>query len=273
MDFSLARQQFLQATRQPDEQIDLERAALYIAQEEYPDLAVEAVVQQLDRMAAEMQDYLPTAPYPLKVVQAINRYLYEDLGFVGNAQDYYEPRNSFLNQVLERRTGIPITLSLVYLAIARRVNFPMVGIGMPGHFLIRPAVAEMEIFVDPFNGGEVLFLADCADRLQQMYGRPVPMPPQFLAAVTPRQFLARMLTNLKVIYFNQGNLTKTLAAIERILILFPEAPLELRDRGMLYFRLQRWVEARQDLETYLEKRPHADDRPVVQQLLKRIGSG
>ncbi len=273
MHFSLARQRFLQATRQPDEQIDLERAALYIAQEEYPDLDVEAVVQDLDRMADEARDYLPVEPYPMKILQAINRYLYEDLGFVGNAQDYYEPRNSFLNQVLERRTGIPITLSLVYLAIARRVDFPMVGIGLPGHFLIRPAVEEMEIFVDPFHQGEILFLADCAERLQQVVGRPVPMQPQFLAAVTPRQFLARMLTNLKMIYFNKGDIAKTLAAIERILLLFPETPLELRDRGMLYFRLNRWVEARQDLEAYLEKVPQADDRPVVEKLLKRIGPG
>jgi regulator of sirC expression with transglutaminase-like and TPR domain len=118
-----------------------------------------------------------------------------------------------------------------------------------------------------------LFLADCADRLQQVFGRPVPMQPQFLAAVTPRQFLARMLTNLKMIYFNQGDLAKMLAAIERILLLFPEAALELRDRGMLYFRLNRWVEARQDLEAYLEKMPRADDRQVVQQLLQRIGQG
>ena len=267
MDFSLARQRFLQETRRPDQQIDLEKAALYIAQEEYPELEVEAVVQRLDRMADEARDYLPPEPYPLKVVQGINRYLYEDLGFVGNAQDYYEPRNSFLNQVLERRTGIPITLALVYLAIARRLDFPMVGIGLPGHFLIRPAVVEMEIFVDAFHQGEILFMADCAERLQQVYGHPVPMEPQFLAAVTPRQFLARMLTNLKVIYFNKGDIPKTLAAIERILLMFPDAPLELRDRGMLYFRTNRWVEARQDLEAYLENRPQADDRQVVQQLL------
>jgi regulator of sirC expression with transglutaminase-like and TPR domain len=273
MDFSLARQRFLQIARQPDELIDLEIAALYIAQEEYPDLEVAAVVQGLDRMAAAARAYLPSDPYPMKILQGINRYLYEDLGFVGNTQDYYEPQNSFLNDVLERRTGIPITLSLVYLAIARRVNFPMVGIGMPGHFLIRPAVDEMEIFVDPFHRGEILFLQDCADRLQQLYGRPVPMQPQFLAPVTPRQFLARLLTNLKMIYFNREDVPRALAAIERILLIFPDAPLELRDRGVLYFRLGRWGESRQDLMTYLDLVPGADDRPMVEQLLRRMELG
>ena len=273
MDFSLARQRFYQEVRQPDEQINLERAALYIAQEEYPDLDVDEYLNALDTIADDIREQLSIESYPLKNVKTINHYLYENLGFVGNAENYYDPCNSFLNDVIDRRTGIPITLSLVYLAIAQRLDFPMVGIGMPGHFLIRPIQEDMEIFVDAFDQGEILFPQDCQDRLNQISGQLVEMQPQFLAAVTPRQFLARMLTNLKAIYLNRGELEKVLTAIERILILFPDAAFELRDRGILYFRTNRWVEARQDLEAYLEAVPMADDRDTIRKLLDRIGQG
>lgn len=270
MEFSIARQRFYQEVRQPEEQINLETAALYIAQEEYPDLDVEEYLNALDTMAEEIQERLPDESYPLRILQTINQYLYKDLDFKGNSENYYDPRNSFLNDVIDRRTGIPITLSLVYLAISKRLDFSMVGIGMPGHFLIRPTVNDMEIFVDPFHDGEILFPQDCQERLSQLYKQPVEMRPEFLEAVTPRQFLARMLTNLKLIYLNQNEIEKCLATIERILILFPDAPFELRDRGVIYFQTNRWIEARQDLESYLELVPNTSDREVVQQLLDRI---
>jgi len=271
MDFSLARQHFYQEVQQPDEQINLERAALYIAQEEYLDLDVDEYLNALDMMADDVREQLPIESYPLKILKTINHYLYENLGFAGNTEDYYDPRNSFLNDVIDRRTGIPITLSLVYLAIAQRLDFPMVGIGMPGHFLIRPIQEDMDIFVDAFSQGEILFPQDCQDRLNQMSGQSVEMQPQFLAAVTPRQFLARMLTNLKATYLSRGEMEKVLAAIERILLLFPNAAFELRDRGILYFRTNRWIEARQDLEAYLDALPMADDRDTIRKLLNRIG--
>ncbi|MEB3293897.1 MAG: transglutaminase-like domain-containing protein [Synechococcales bacterium] len=270
---SLPRQRFIEAVRQPDDQIDLERAALYMAQEEYPDLDVEDYINALDVMAEELRERLPQTLYPLKVIQTINRYLYDDLQFAGNSLDYYDPRNSYLNQVIDRRVGIPITLALVYLAIARRVDFPMVGVGMPGHFLIRPIADEMEVFVDPFNSGETLFRQDCEALLQQVYQQPVPLRSEFLDAVSHRQFLLRMLGNLKAIHLNRGDMHNALAAIERILILYPEAIGELRDRGILYFQMQRWTEARQDLEQYLDQTPSAQDRSMIQQLLSRIDQG
>lgn len=273
MNFSLARQFFYREIRQPDESIDLERAALYLAQEEYPNLDVADYLNALDTMAMEVEERLPVESYPLKRIQVINDYLYDDLGYSGNTVDYYDPRNSFLNEVIDRRTGIPITLSLVYLAIARRVNFPMVGVGMPGHFLIRPAIAEMEIFVDPFNRGEIMFPQDCQNRLTEVYGQPIALQPRFLEAIPARQFLARMLTNLKVIYLEQGDINRGLAAIERILLLFPNAPLELRDRGVLYYRLQRFNESRKDLEEYLAILPTAPDATIVQQLLDQMKDG
>ncbi|MGI0485987.1 SirB1 family protein [Pantanalinema rosaneae CENA516] len=270
MEFPLGRQFFYQEVHQPDEQICLEKAALYLALEEYPSLDVDDYLNAIDTMAMEVLERLPSEPYPLKIIQTINGYLYDDLGYQGNTDNYYDPRNSFLNDVIDRRTGIPISLSLLYLAIARRIDFPMVGIGMPGHFLIRPTVQEMEVFVDPFNQGEVLFLEDCQERLNQVFRQSVELRPAFFQPVSSRQFLVRMLTNLKMIYVNQGNLPKALAAIERILLLSPQAPIELRDRGILYYRLNRLTEARQDLEDYLALMPTADDASVIRELLDAI---
>ncbi len=271
MAFSQARQSFYQEINQPDEQIDLAKAALYIAQEEYPNLDPEEYINALDTMAAELQDRLPGQRYPLRIIQAINSYLYDDLGFTGNVTDYYDPRNSFFNQVIERRIGIPITLSLIYLEVAKRVDFPMVGVGMPGHFLIRPDLPEMEIFVDAFNRGEVMFPQDCQERLTKIYAQSVMLQPEFLESVSNRQFLVRMLTNLKVIYLQKEDLEKALAAVERILLLFPEMTGELRDRGLIYYQMGRWTAAVTDLEDYLDKVPNAEDAPVIRRLLQQLG--
>jgi len=270
MNFPRSRQYFQQEIAQPDDQINLALSALYIAQEEYADLDVFAYLNALDTMAMEVKERLPFQRYPLRILQSINQYLFEDLGYEGNTTEYYDPRNSFLNQVIERRLGIPITISLVYLEIAKRIDFPMVGIGMPGHFLIRPAVADMEIFVDPFNNGEIMFPDDCQERLTQVYGQPVPMQPEFLVSVTNRQFLVRILSNLKIIYLNGQQLEKALAAVERILLLFPDVPVEIRDRGLIYYQIGRWVSAVNDFETYLAKVPDAQDAPVIRRLLNQL---
>ncbi|OCQ95429.1 hypothetical protein BCD64_25870 [Nostoc sp. MBR 210] len=271
MNFSSARQYFYQEIQQPDEYINLAKAALYIAQEEYPNLDPEEYLNALDTMAQEVQERLPTPRYPLRLIQSLNEYLYDDLGFTGNSSNYYDPRNSFLNDVIDRRMGIPITLALVYLEIAHRIEFPMVGIGLPGHFLIRPDIPDMEIFVDAFNRGEVMFTEDCQERLTQMFQQPVNLKPEFLATVSNRQFLARMLTNLKYIYLKQQDLGKTLSAVERILLLFPTAMLEIRDRGLLYYQLGHYPQAVTDLQNYLSKVPDAEDAVVIQRLLSEMG--
>ncbi|MEB3282876.1 MAG: transglutaminase-like domain-containing protein [Lyngbya sp.] len=270
MKFSQARQRFYQEINQPDEQINLAKAALYIAQEQFLNLDPEEYLNALDEMAAEVLERLDEQRYPLKVIKTLNQYLFEDLGFVGNRSNYYDPNNSFLNQVIERRTGIPITLSVVYLEIAKRLDFPMVGIGMPGHFLVRPDFEGAGIYVDVFNQGEILFPEDCQAKLAEVYGQQVKLRPQFLTPVTSRQILARMLTNMKVIYMNVGEILNAVSAIERILLLFPEAQNERRDRGILYYQLERWTEARQDLEIYLKHQPQAQDAMIIRQLLSRM---
>lgn len=270
MDFPLARQYFYQEIHHPDRDIDLAKAALYIAQEEYPNLDPQEYLSALDTMAAELEERLPPERYPLRTIQTINEYLYKDLGFSGNSLDYYDPRNSFLNEAIDRRTGIPITLSLVYLEVAKRLDFPMVGIGMPGHFLIRPDFPEAGIYVDAFNGGEILFEQDCQERLAQIYQQTVELKPSFIEPVSNRRFLARMLMNLKLIYLNQNDLPRALGVIERLLLLYPGAPVELRDRGLLYYQMGKWASACQDLETYLVHVPGADDADVIRQLVDRM---
>ncbi len=271
MNSSSARQYFYQEIQQSDECINLAKAALYIAQEEYPYLDTEEYLCALDTMAGELTERLPLERYPLKIIHCINKYLYDDLGFSGNKNNYYDPCNSFLNDVIDQRQGIPISLALVYMEIADRIDFPMQGIGMPGHFLIRPAVAEMEIFVDAFENGEVMFATDCQERLTQIYQRPVALQAEFLAPVTNKQFLMRMLTNLKYIYLNRQELEKALAAVERILLLFPGVMVEIRDRGLLSYQLGRFSQAITDFETYLDKSPQANDVDVIRRLLTQMG--
>ncbi len=271
MNLSSGRKNFYQEIQQSEEYIDLAKAALYIAEEEYSQLDIEKYINAINSMAMELESRLPLEKYPLKIVQCINRYLYDELGFRGNKQNYYEPQNSFLNDVIERRVGIPITLALLYIEIARRINFPMVGIGMPGHFLIRPDIPEIEIFVDAFNNGEIMFLQDCQERLSQIYQQNIPLQPEFLAPVTKKQFLARMLTNLKYIYLKQQELEKALLSVERILLLFPSAALELRDRGLLCYQMGRFNQAAVDLQAYLTQAPDAEDASSIRRLLIKLG--
>jgi regulator of sirC expression with transglutaminase-like and TPR domain len=265
-----AQQNFQIEINKPDREINLSKAALAIAQTAYPDLDIDYYLEILETMAEELRDRLPKNRYPLKMVQTINSYLYEELGFSGNKNDYYDPRNSFLNDVLERRIGIPITLSLVYLEIAKHLDLPMVGIGMPGHFLIRPQFEDVGIFIDAFNQGEILFPQDCEDILSRISQRPVPLKAEFLQPIDWRSFLARMLNNLKGIYLNQSQFGKALEIIEWLLLLFPDAPYERRDRGLISYQLGNFKQTIPDLKFYLTALPQAPDAVPLQQLLLQV---
>ena len=261
---------FYREINQPEAQIDIAKAALHIAQSSYPFLDLVLYLQELEEIAEVVASKLPMDRYPLKVIKIINEYLFEDLGFQGNQEDYYNLDNSFLNRVLETRRGIPLTLSLVYLEVAKRLQFPMVGIGMPGHFLIRPDFPEAEIFVDAFNQGEILFPQDCEAKLQQIYGQQVNLEQRFLTPVSGKQMLARMLTNLKFIYLQSQDFNQAIATIGGILMLFPEQPRERRDRGLLYFHLGDWQEAEKELATYLNLEPDGKDVEQIRHLLSQI---
>lgn len=270
MRLSPAGQRFYQEVQKAEGHINLAAAALYIAQEEYWDMAPNRYLEALDSMAADVRSRLPSNRYPLKVIQVINDYLYGELQFTGNQHDYYNPDNSCLNCVIDRRLGIPITLSLVYLEIAHRIRFPMVGVGMPGHFLVRPVVDEMEVFVDPFNQGEVLFIDDCKQKFYALYETNIQWQPSFLNGVMPKAFLTRMLMNLKIVYLRLEAYDRAVATLDKLLILAPRQYQQMRDRGLIHYELQNYAQARQDLEQYLRSHPSPPDSPRIQQILDRI---
>ncbi|MGB5593798.1 MAG: transglutaminase-like domain-containing protein [Crocosphaera sp.] len=261
---------FLQETNKPDHQINLAKAALIYAKYEYPRLEIKEYLNILDTVAGNIKNSLPDNLYPLNFIKAINSYLFKDLKFIGNTDNYYDPRNSYFNEVIDRKTGIPITLSVVYLEIAKRLNFPMVGIGMPGHFLIRPEFKDVGIFVDVFNQGEILFKEDCELKLQEIYQKSVKLEPHFLTPISNQQILGRMLSNLKYIYLNRQEYPKMLRIIELLLQLFPNHPIEIRDRGLLYYQLRQWEKATADLQLYLSILPTAQDAETIRQLLQKM---
>jgi len=227
------RQLFAEVMNRPENRLDLGRAALLIASEEYPGLDILRYVAKLEAMAAAVRREIEGTDDPVVKIDHLNRYLFLERGFRGNSQEYYDPRNSFLNDVLDRRLGIPITVSIVYMEVGRRVGMPLRGVGMPGHFIVKYASPDGDIYIDPFNKGRVLSREACEELIEQVYGEPVPFQETFLATVTKKQILARMLMNLKAIYIHTKDYLKALSVVERLLIIEPDAEQEVKDRAAL----------------------------------------
>ncbi len=249
--------------------INLAEAALLIAQEEYADMNCSAYLDRLDRMADEADRRSRNVKNARGRLGALNRYLFETVQFRGNSEDYYDPRNSFLNEVLDRRTGIPITLSTVYLEVGWRLEMPLHGVGFPGHFLVKYSSPEGDIVIDPFHQGTILSEEVCQNRLDQMYGRRVQFGQTLLAASTKRQILIRILTNLKGIYLTAKDHHRALAAVERILLIDASLDREIRDRGILRMQLQQTSQGIADLERYLTTNPQAEDAEEVRARLRK----
>jgi regulator of sirC expression with transglutaminase-like and TPR domain len=273
--------QWVRLLEREEDAINLAEAALVIARTEYPNLDVPAQLRRLDRMASEV--HLDVCASPLSNIEALNAYLFEKEKFAGNEEEYDDPRNSFLNDVLDSKKGIPITLSLVYTEIARRHSLPVVGVGFPGHFLVKylviPRAGEKvralpggipadEILLDPYHRGAVLTREDCIALLRSHFGQEAEFQPGFLAASTPKEILARMLNNLKGSYFRRQNFSKVLTMIELALAIDPASAREVRDRGMVYFAMKRYGEALADFRAYLSLAPQEDAR--VQEVLQAI---
>lgn len=253
---------------QPDEKISLARAALVIASSEYPALDPAKYIDRLDRMAVNLGGRIATETNPYDTIARINRYLYDQEGFSGNSEDYYDPRNSFLNEVLDRKTGIPITLSTVYLEIAERVGLPLVGVGMPGHFLVKHPY--FDILIDPFSKGRILSEEECRDRVTQLLGEQVPFHKAFLQAVSKRHILSRMLNNLHAIYVNARQYRKALEATELSLVITPDSPPEIRQRAALFIHFRKHSQAMADLVRYLELDPEAEDAHTIRKTISEL---
>jgi regulator of sirC expression with transglutaminase-like and TPR domain len=253
------RARFAELAVLPDDQIDLATAALLIAAEAYPQLDINTYLRRLDDLAHEAHSRLEGARTDAERVAALTHFLSTEKGFTGNHDDYYDRRNSFFNEVLDRRTGIPITLALVYTEVGRRLGLAIRGVSFPGHFLAK-VESRPEIIIDPFFG-TVLDESQCHERLQEALGKDAPFDRRYLRAATTREFLIRMLNNLKHIYLGAKELERALSCCERILLLTPDNLFELRDRGLLYMQLECYGAARADLERFLELAPddvHAD---------------
>ena len=252
----------------PEEEIDLVEAALLVAAPEYPGLDIAAYLARLAEIAAALKRRLRGDISPTETLIALNRYLFDELGFRGNIGDYSDPRNSFLNEVLDRRLGIPITLSLITVEVGRRVGLALHGVSFPGHFLVKCMLRDGAVVLDPYARGASLSLEDLQQRLGALRGGAMPAPDMvrhLLAAAGKKTMLARMLRNLKGIYRERRDLARALAAADRIIALEPGAAEEYRDRAGVYLDLECFRAALSDFRNYLMLKPAAEDAAVVQQ--------
>jgi len=269
---------FARAMACDEARIDLAQACLMIAQDAYPRLDLERYVGEIERMAVRLRARLPAACGTEESIVGLNEFLFDDLGYWGNAQEYYDPRNSYLNDVIDRRTGIPITLSVLYLEVGRRIGLPLEGVSFPGHFLVSLRLRGGTLVLDPFAGGAPQSEQALRERLQRVVppgatdNVPVAELPleQFLEPAGKRQILARLLRNLKAIYRQADRPERMLEVLNRMLLVMPQASAELRDRGYVYQRLECWRPALQDLTAYLEREPDAPDSDEVRVKLTEL---
>jgi regulator of sirC expression with transglutaminase-like and TPR domain len=253
-----------------DESIDLIRAALVMARSEYPSLDVEFYAGRVDELAGRVASSAADLTAP-SVLSAVNHVLFEEVNLRGNREDYYDPRNSFLNDVLERGLGIPITLSIVYMEVARRVGVQLPGVGMPGHFLLKHyAENGQEILIDCFNRGDVLTRQDCQSRLDEIYSGEMKLRPEFLHPISRRQILTRMLNNLKTVYLSTRNFRKALPIADLLLVIYPQSPEDVKQRALLRYSLGLQRLAAEDLDDYLKISPNASDADEVRQMALSI---
>lgn len=251
------------------------RGAVLIARHRHPLLTYDEVAEQLDDLAVQIEGRMPGQAYPLKMLQTISQHLYQDRGFKGNTEDYYDPDNSCINAVLQRRLGIPITLGLVYMQVAERLGLPMVGVNIPGHFFVAPASPDMEFLVDAFEGGSISFLQDAEETLTRIYQRPMQLDPAFISGkhpLPPRLFLTRMLNNLKQVYTLKKDHGQAYAISCYLRATRPDDLQELRDSGVLLYHLKRIPECVEVLSEFVSRAPPGtDDVLKVQALLRQLG--
>ncbi len=259
-----------------DDQVPLLGCALLIARDEYPDLDIAACLAQVEAHAASLRplvDGLDDAPLKM---QAINRRLFDELGYAGDHDEYYDPRNSYLNMVLHRRRGNPISLAVIQMEVARRLGVPLDGVSFPGHFLVRLPVDDGLLVMDPFNRGRPLGTEELRLRAKPHFGADVPDDALFdiLTPAPTRAILSRILRNLHALYVGSGDWARAVRCMDRVLCLVPDNAESLRDRGLGYAELGHRAGAARDLGDYLQRWPDADDAETIRgRLLDLFGDG
>ncbi|MGW8264887.1 MAG: SirB1 family protein [Longimicrobiales bacterium] len=267
------RERFASEVLKTEDDVNLALAALLVAQEEYPQLPVDRYLVRLDLLAEETRDRLDGETAPLLVLQELLETLYQRHNFRGNREAYYDPRNSFLNDVLDRGLGIPLTLGIVLLEVGWRLGLPLEGVNFPGHFLVRFHGDAVDLLLDPYDGGALRFQDQAQELLDRVYGGMIRVHDSFLKTARRREMVVRLLTNLKSLYVNVQDHARALAAVERILLLRPIAPGEIRDRGVILARMGRRSEALEQLEAYLNVAPEANDSQRVRGMVEELRNG
>lgn len=263
---STPRERFAAIARLPDEQIGLAEAALWIAAEEQPGLDPEPWLARLDSMGERLRPRVEDLRDPLDRVERLSGFLADEVGLRGNAEDYYDPRNSYLNEVLDRGLGIPITLALIYIEVGRRAGVPLDGVGFPGHFLLRHS-HHTQLVIDPFDRGRLLTVDDCKEMLERLSNGTLPFDPRLLRPSTPRQILIRMLNNLRGVYLHRGEQLRVIGVLDRVLLLDPDDVGARRDRGLLSLRWGDPARGIEDLERYLALEPEAPDHEAIENVI------
>ena len=246
-------------TQLPDAEIDLARGALLIAAETYPGLVIEDWIARLDELGARVAERMPAGADWSTQLSILNRFLFREEGFTGSEAEIFDPRDSFLNEVLTRKSGIPITLSLVFMEVGRRAGLDIRGVSFPGHFLVKMEVPGGEVVIDPYNGGIPLTLEQLEARLADIYPEP-PRPEleEVLAAASNKAILARILRNLKTWYLHESDWLRALSMLDKMLLLEPDNLEELRERGEVYWQLECFRAAHADLSRYLMYAPDSE---------------
>jgi regulator of sirC expression with transglutaminase-like and TPR domain len=268
MDADASVRAFAAEVSRPELEIDLARAALGLARVEYPDLSLEPSLQRLDELASA-SGVSAVSGDPVGHLHRLREFLFAERGFAGNRRDYFDPRNSLLNDVLDRRLGIPITLSLVLIEVGRRVGLELHGIGLPGHFITGLSLGDDRILLDPFHRGRILTAEGCEAVVARAVGRPVSLTEAHFAPVGKRPFLARILNNLKAVYWRREAWPKAVAVLDRLLVLAPDAAVLRRDRGTALEHMGQHHRAAADWESYLTRCPAAADYEEVRGRLRK----
>jgi regulator of sirC expression with transglutaminase-like and TPR domain len=258
---------FAQLGRRPDAEIDLAELLLHLARDEYSDLDIEAYLSELAGMAHEAKRLL-RGKLPDRV-HGLCRYLFHEMGFRGNTMEYYDPRNSYLNEVLDRRTGIPISLSILAMAVGRRAGLSVAGVGLPGHFVVKSMLDGEEVLFDPFHGGRQLSASDCEILVRQTTGMNFEANPTNLRALPLRWIVARVLTNLKAVYFHQEDYLRTIRVIQRMRQLTPHDPILHRDLGISLVQAGFPGKAIEHLQAYLSAVADPPDAKKLRKLLDK----
>ena len=259
-----------------DASLSLVEAAVSLAQDDFPRLDTQSVLAEIDSLAARLKRRLPADAVPVQRLRWLNRFFFQELGFAGNVNNYYDPLNSYLHSVLETRRGIPITLAVLYIEFATQIGLTARGVSFPGHFLVKLKMPQGEVVIDPFTGQSLsrdelndLLAPYKRDRgLQGDFDVPLGL---FLQAASAREVLARMLRNLKEIHRGAADVRRLLSVLQRLVVLLPQVWEERRDRGIVYAELGDDAAAARDLTMYLENAPDAQDRSAIAERLAGLG--